>query len=391
MMINETKITVNADSLRVVLESLIAASVGEPINLAGDVSLAHLVNEYNLFAAGLNILPDSSVEKIEAVALGKSIIPDIEGSLAFLAQSDDFKVLRKVSDAYDFSDSSVAKSTKIGIGCVIDTETTGADVSVDAIVELGMVKFEFDQETGRVLRILDSYNEFDDPGIPISAEATAVNGITDEMVAGCKIDDEKVMLFTSDCDIIIAHNSAFDRPFLEKRFPFFAGLNFGCSLVQIDWAEQGYGSAKLDYLAFKMGFFYEAHRAKIDCLALLMVLSQKNNQGNYYLKAILDKLRSKSYKVSAAGAPFELKDELKKRHYRWDEKVRVWHVTVSGDDAIKSEVVWLRESIYKGRTPVLPFEIFDAKSLFSARGGVCKSKSIAADEPVQADLLAPKM
>jgi len=78
---------------------------------------------------------------------------------------------------------------------VVDTETTGVDPDKDAIIELGMVLFEFDPATGSAYRVLGSFDQLEDPGFPIPPESTSVHGITDEMVAGRRIDDAGVAQF----------------------------------------------------------------------------------------------------------------------------------------------------------------------------------------------------
>jgi len=56
-----------------------------------------------------------------------------------------------------------------------DLETTGVNTATDRIVQISMIKVFPDGKE-------DKYNYFVNPGIPIPAEATAIHGITDEMV-----------------------------------------------------------------------------------------------------------------------------------------------------------------------------------------------------------------
>lgn len=60
---------------------------------------------------------------------------------------------------------------------VIDTETTGLDPKKDKIVEIAVIKVKDG-------KIIDRWSSFLDWGVPIPAEATAIHGITDEMVKG---------------------------------------------------------------------------------------------------------------------------------------------------------------------------------------------------------------
>jgi DNA polymerase-3 subunit epsilon len=279
----------------------------------------------------------------------------------------DFKVIRRILPRTTFRDGG---GRPLSLGVVVDTETTGINHDKDAIIELGMVLFEYDPDTGSAYRILGSFDQLEDPGFPIPPESMAVHGITDEMVSGCRIDDAAVAQFLDGVSLVIAHNSKFDRVFLEKRLPVFASLPWGCSLVQVDWREEGIGSAKLDYIAYQYGFFYEAHRAEGDCYALLEILQQTlPKSGELVLKTILNSLAQKSYQLFALGSPFETKDVLKARGYRWDGEKKCWHHTVAGDEAIKAEVAWLKTHVYSGRSAKVEIEVHNCLSRFSNRIG----------------------
>ncbi len=91
-----------------------------------------------------------------------------------------------------------------------DIETTGLSPVVDRIVEIGAVQF-------RNGKVFDTFQELVDPEIPISPGATAVNGISDKMVAGKPTIDEVLPRFLSFIDetIPVAHNAPFDVGFLS--------------------------------------------------------------------------------------------------------------------------------------------------------------------------------
>ena len=66
--------------------------------------------------------------------------------------------------------------------------------------------------------------------------------------------------------------------------------------------------------------------------------------------------------VSAWEAPFDAKDNLKARGYRWNRTERVWWREV-GMDQVDAEKQWLIESVYGGDgtpgvRPVSPFQRF---------------------------------
>lgn len=279
----------------------------------------------------------------------------------------DFKVITRILPRTEFSQSD---GRPLSRGIVIDTETTGLNPDKDAIIELGMVLFEYDPETGRAYRVLESFDQLEDPGFSIPPESTDVHGITNEMVAGKRIDDVRVEQFLDGVSIVIAHNSKFDRVFLEKRLPIFETLPWGCSIDQVDWSSEGIGSAKLEYIAYQYGLFYEAHRAEVDCFALLEILQQKlPKSGELVLKSILKELGQKSYKVYATGSAFDTKDILKSHGYRWDGDKKCWHTAVAGDDAIKAEVAWLKSNVYAGKPAKVEIEVQNCLNRYSIRVG----------------------
>ncbi|WLB63357.1 hypothetical protein QIH96_44030 [Bradyrhizobium japonicum] len=68
------------------------------------------------------------------------------------------------------------------------------------------------------------------------------------------------------------------------------------------------------------GFFHQTHRAVDDCHALLEVLAlDLPTTGSPALALLLKTARKKTGRVWAEQSPFELKDSLKRRGYRWSD------------------------------------------------------------------------
>lgn len=295
-------------------------------------------------------------------------------ALTLLENDPDYKAITRIQPRKAFANSNGEILLK---GLVVDTETTGTNPEQHAIIELGMVLFEFDPETGVAFKVLGSFDELEDPGFPISMESTAIHGITDEMVRSKKFDDDSVSQFLKDVSIVIAHNAKFDRAFLEKRLPIFEALPWACTFAQIDWNGEGLGSAKLEYIAYKYGFFYDAHRAEIDCFALLEILQKELPKSKeLVLKTLWKKLHIKSYTIYALESPFETKEILKAKGYRWNGEKKCWHNTCVGDEAIKSEALWLKENVYGGKPAKVEIEVLNCLTRFSNRIGNCVIKEI---------------
>ena len=197
---------------------------------------------------------------------------------------------------------------------ILDTETTGLSATDDAIIELGMVKLMYSKSLNRITSIIEVISVYEDPQRPIPEQITRLTGITDEMVKNQRIDDEWVATWLGNKPLIVAHNAQFDRPFFEKRFPGLTELYWACSIQGIKWSDLGFESNKLKYLLQDSGWFYEGPRASIDCLALAWLLYTLPET----LQQLLTTARQTSVLVRAIGAPFDAKNELKNRGYRWD-------------------------------------------------------------------------
>src|SRR5215471_13325061 len=185
-----------------------------------------------------------------------------------LARSADYRVLRRLVPRTNFTPSVGPAKTAI----LLDVETTGLDQRKDEVVELGMIKFDYLPD-GRIVAIRDIFSSFNEPLEPIPPEVTALTGITNEMVAGHRIDEAAVSSFADDAVIVIAHNAGFDRKFAERYWPIFQRKAWGCSATEIEWRKHGFEGSRLGYVLNGAGFFHQAHRAVDDCHALLEILA----------------------------------------------------------------------------------------------------------------------
>jgi len=263
-----------------------------------------------------------------------------------LGRSADYRVLRRLVPR-TLPASTVGQETKIGI--LLDTETTGLDHRKDEVIELGMVKFDYTPD-GHIVGVRDTFSAFNEPSEPIPAEITALTGITDDMAIGHRIDEAAVTAFVDGAVIVCAHNAGFDRKFAERYWPVFERIAWACSATEVDWRQHGFEGAKLSYLLNGAGFFHQAHRAVDDCHALLEILDFRlPTTGAPALALLLETARKRTTRVWAEQSPFELKDSLKRRGYRWsdgtDGRPRSWYVDVP-EAAVDREIAFLRTEIY---------------------------------------------
>ena len=293
---------------------------------------------------------------------------DLKKLASILSKSNQYRVTEKYQkpEYYNIADA----SDKL-IGVFLDVEATGLSYATDKMIELGMVKFEY-TEDGRIFRLLDEFSSYQDPNKPIPEYITKLTGINDDTVRGRQINEIEVADYLQNVDLIIAHNAQFDRTFFEITFPAIPSKAWGCSMYDIDWKFEDISSHKLEYIAYKYNFFFEGHRAIIDCLAGIHILAQElPNSQQPVLKQLLTNALAIRFKLYATNSPYESKDLLKARGYRWsmnqNDKHRAWSIELT-EDKVAEEINYLRSNVY-GRSSInIPVEIFDAYSRFSNNG-----------------------
>lgn len=74
------------------------------------------------------------------------------------------------------------------------------------------------------------------------------------------------------------------------------------------------------------------------------------------------------YAEGALGSPFDSKDALKERNYRWNPERKIWAKEIS-QATIEEEATWLGETVYSGKPFKLEFEKMTAMNRYSNRPG----------------------
>lgn len=249
-------------------------------------------------------------------------------------------------------------------GVIVDTETTGLNYRSDEIIEIGAVAFSFN-DLGEIGEVTGVYGGLQQPTTPIPAEITRLTGITDDMVAGQIIDAPALRAIVGSADLIIAHNASFDRPFCEAFSPMFTDKAWACSVSEIDWAGRGFEGSKLGYLVGQSGYFHDGHRAVDDCFALLEVLRRQTGVSvSTPFAELLESSNRSRVRIYAENSPFDMKDYLKARGYRWsdgsDGRPKSWWVELP-EDKLDDELSFLRIEIYSwdADPPIVHLTAFD--------------------------------
>tara|TARA_B100002051_G_C16643729_1_gene590039 strand:+ start:242 stop:1171 length:930 start_codon:yes stop_codon:yes gene_type:complete len=264
-----------------------------------------------------------------------------------MADQSEWRLLRRLHMPEKFNEAPVGDVRR---ALVVDVETTGLSQETDDVMQLAMLPFDYEVETGRILTVYkdEAFEALREPAAPISEEASIITGITADMVAGTTIDAEAVAGMVENADLVIAHNAKFDRPMAEKNWDCFVNKPWACTLDGVNWLRQGYSAGKLDYLGMQFGWFYDGHQALADCEACLALLAQTLPKADVrVMAAVRESALKKEWLVPAFGSPFDLKDKLKQRNYQWRPEGlpngKVWWAVVEDRAA---EIAWLSEEIY---------------------------------------------
>ncbi len=150
---------------------------------------------------------------------------------------------------------------------VFDLETTGMSPAADEIIEISAVRV-------KEREIVDTFSTLVNPGRPIPRQATAVNGITDEMVRSAPEIAEALadfLVFIGDF-VLVGHNiHSFDLKFIYEKAENLFGKTVGNDYIDtLYMARQclpGLSHHKLVDVASYFHISVEgAHRALNDCI-----------------------------------------------------------------------------------------------------------------------------
>lgn len=109
----------------------------------------------------------------------------------------------------------------------IDVETTGMAVPGSRVVEIGWFDFVIGQPINSAV---PAKSVIVNPGVPIPPTAMAIHHITDEDCANGIAIDRALAMATDGCDLLIAHNVAFEKFFINTDLPWVCTYKTGMRL-----------------------------------------------------------------------------------------------------------------------------------------------------------------
>lgn len=260
-------------------------------------------------------------------------------------EESEYKIIRKLKIPKRFNEHSPPSLQR---GLVVDVETTGFNQLTDEVIQLAMLAFDYDPDTGKIyeVHLNQAYSEFNEPMQDIPHKVTQITGITKDMTLGHSLNTDCINEEIARADLIIAHNAQFDRSFCEKITNRFQDKLWSCSFSSVNWQEHGFSAGKLDYLGMQFGWFYERHRADADCEACVALLSMTlDKTGKTVLSYVIENASRVEYILPAYNSAYEQRFKLKDRGYVWVKDQNVWVAYVC-EKNLDEEKDWLKKEIY---------------------------------------------
>ena len=145
---------------------------------------------------------------------------------------------------------------------VFDIETTGFSAEHDKIIEIGAVKIENGQ-------VIERYDEFINPQIPIPIRIEELTHINDSMVINAGTVDQVLPRFLDFCEElpVVGHNALFDTSFITRKAADL-GIDFNPTIVDTYAIAQfmipTLGRFTLDAICKHLGVKLENHHRAVD-------------------------------------------------------------------------------------------------------------------------------
>lgn len=193
---------------------------------------------------------------------------------------------------------------RLSLAACIDIETTGFSPRADAITEVAIALFRYNQDTGEILGIVDLQSFLEEPRVPIHPRVVRLTSITPQLTQGRVIDWTLVSRIIDQADFLIAHNAEFEHRFLSQMPGLINSKLLLCSQLLPIWHKPGTrDSVRLEDLTAAHDIPHDAHRAYGDVVAMVKLLAATSPiTGAPYFAEVLRALRTPSFPKSAAPA-----------------------------------------------------------------------------------------
>jgi len=212
------------------------------------------------------------------------------------------------------------------------------------------LKLSYINKDGNFSKVRKTISFFEDPKRELSIEESKFLDFSIEEKNGSTIDWNLVNNLLNSADLVISHNASFVKPWIAKHIENLDTI-WGCSMEQANWEKDNFPSRSLPVLSVFSGLFYDQKDSALSLDALVHVLVNNNATKDLIIQA-----KSPDLQLFAANAPFESKDILKERRYRWNPDVGCWWLAVKDKEHGKVESEWLVNNFPKTEPQIFEIE-----------------------------------
>ncbi|QIG68167.1 putative DNA polymerase III epsilon subunit protein [Rhizobium phage RHph_Y68] len=233
----------------------------------------------------------------------------------------------------------------------VDFETTGLNTEEAEPTQIGWVRFQFD-DAYRITKVVRTGLKHNIPKGDVEESAARLTGLTKEKLVeiGEMITQDDFSDAFEGVEFALAHNARFDRRYVD-RFWNHEPLVWGCTNADLNLRERYMiPSNSLGILmAYLKDWFFGHHDALEDSWAGVHL-------ADMFLEELVKKIFTPSYDVFAYDSPFESKDALKYRGYRWKNEGKVWWLPGLDEEKAKTELEFLKPYC-RGREEMIPVDL----------------------------------
>lgn len=254
---------------------------------------------------------------------------------------------------------------------VIDIETTGLDVNSHELIGLAAMLVEVQKSTGCLIRVLERYDGLQEPTQELSPWAADILGYDHSALVGKQFDHQRITELVQGCDLVVAHNAHFDRPFVERVITAFQGRQWVCSLHDIDWwSLEGQEAASVEKLALRLGHKMDSFTPMSTVEAMVHILASP---------LPVTKQTGFGVLISASKGPFikfvipdpeqKLETVMLEYSIEFSEKDRAWTTVLWREDALAFESELVDLAVFDRRVRAFQVQELDPLLRFSSASG----------------------